>query len=156
MEFTLTSQSFDNNALIPSIYTCDGKNISPPLEWIHAPEGTKSFVLIMYDPDAPMGTWDHWIVYNIPIGTTKLEEGIKEFPVPAKVGVNSWELKGYGGPCPPSGEHRYYFKLYAINSILPLRGGSSKSHVENAMEQHVLDQAVLIGRYERTSNFRFD
>ncbi len=151
MSLSLRSPAFEHDTEIPKKYTCDGNDISPPHEWSNAPTGTKSFVLIMDDPDATSGTWDHWIVYNISIEVTKLEEKISIFPEPAKLGLNSWRLKEYAGPCPPSGEHHYYFKLYALNNIIPLSEGASKLHVENAMEQHILEQAVLIGRYSRAS-----
>ncbi|MES2608514.1 MAG: YbhB/YbcL family Raf kinase inhibitor-like protein [Pseudomonadota bacterium] len=152
MSLSLSSTEFENNSEIPIKYTCDGEDISPPLEWSNIPKGTKSFVLIMDDPDTTNGMWDHWIVYNISTEITKLEENIKTLVEPTKLGLNSWRVKEYGGPCPPSGEHHYYFKLYALNNILPLPEGASRLHIENAMEQHILEQAVLIGRYTRTKN----
>lgn len=149
MGLSLISNAFKNNSEIPTKYTCDGENISPPLEWNNTPDETQSCVLIMDDPDAANETWNHWIIYNIQIGINKLEEGIKILPKAAKLGENSWKIRKYRGPCPSLGEHRYYFKLYALNKILPLIEGASKSQVENAMEHYVLDHAVLIGRYTR-------
>ena len=150
----LKSSVFKNGETIPVKYTCDGDDISPPLSWSGAPAGTKSFVLIMDDPDAPMGTWVHWVVYNIPANVTNLpekvppEEKLKDGTLQGK---NSWGRIGYGGPCPPppTGAHRYFFKLYAIDKVLSLGPGATKEKVLKAIEGHVLSKAELMGRYKR-------
>jgi len=143
----LSSPAFENNQTIPSKYTCDGEDISPSLEISETPEGAKSLVLIIDDPDAPMGTWDHWIVWNI----TPLISSIEENSIPegAVQGTNSFGKQPYGGPCPPSGVHHYRFKLYALDTRLELNPSSTKKDVEKAMEDHILDQAELIGLYQR-------
>jgi len=146
---TLTSDTFVHDALIPSKYTCDGDNSNPPLEWSGVPEGARSLVLIMDDPDAvkPAGkVWDHWVVFNMNPQTRSVEQGIEPNGV---LGVNSGGGLGYQGPCPPDGEHRYVFKLYALDTTLDLTEGATKAHVEQAMEGHVLAQGELIGRYVR-------
>jgi len=142
----LTSEAFENFGLIPSTYTCDGADINPPLSISDVPKTTKSLVLIMDDPDAPMGTWDHWLVFNLPPGLTEIKEGI---PPPGVSGLNSFKKTGYGGPCPPDREHRYYFKLYALDIELPLKEGARKAEIEKAMSGHILAQAELVGRYNR-------
>jgi Raf kinase inhibitor-like YbhB/YbcL family protein len=152
MAFTVKSPNFSNNAVVPTHFTCDGDDLSPALEWAGAPQATKSFVLIMDDPDAPMGVWDHWLLFNIPSNVTKLEEGIKQLPEGAKRGKNSWQRNDYGGPCPPDREHRYFFKLYALDTVLDLPRGASKHEIERAMKSHILAQAELIGRYNRLQN----
>jgi hypothetical protein len=153
MGLQLTSKAFQQGVAIPSLYTCDGKDISPPLEWKDAPAGTKSFALICDDPDAPAGTWVHWVIYNIPPGATALREGMPKdakLPDGSLHGVNDFGRTGYGGPCPPSGTHRYYFKLYALDSTLLLPPKASKQRVEEAMEGHLLAQAELMGTYRRS------
>lgn len=142
----ITSAAFDNNRFIPSKYTCDGKNINPPLAFSEIPEGTRSFVLIVDDPDAPAGTWVHWVLYNIPpdVSTIK-EDNVSD----GLQGKNSFGKSSYGGPCPPSGTHRYYFKLYALNTILPVFDHPDKKAIETAMKNHILAQAELIGLYKR-------
>lgn len=150
----LKSSAFENGSLIDNKYTCDGLDISPPLTWSNAPEGTQSFVLICDDPDAPMGTWDHWIIFNLPASTTSLSEAIKTFPQGTCFGTNSWGRQDYGGPCPPDREHRYFFKLYALDKVLDLPQGATKEQVLKAMDIHVLSQAALIGRYNRPQNNR--
>lgn len=144
---SLTSSVFKNGEVLPSLYTCDGKDTNPPLEIFGILEEAKSLVLIMDDPDATGGeTWDHWIVFNM-WPTTKI---IKQGEEPEGVhGKNSWGKTGYGGPCPPNGRHRYFFKLYALDTILDLEDGATKKKVEEAMNGHVLDKAELIGLYER-------
>lgn len=143
----LTSPVFTNNQSIPQKYTCDGQDISPPLQISEVPEGTASLVLIIDDPDAPMGTWDHWVVWNINPSTTSIEEdGVSEGAVQ---GMNSFGKQPYGGPCPPSGTHHYYFKLYALDTRLELDVSSKKKDVEVAMEGHILDRAELVGLYQR-------
>jgi Raf kinase inhibitor-like YbhB/YbcL family protein len=148
----LNSLAFTDGTMIPSRYTCDGQNVSPPLEWTNTPTGTKSFALISDDPDAPSGTWVHWVIFNIPANETKLDENIrpeKELKNGIRQGNNTWPGIGYGGPCPPSGTHRYYFKLYALDAMLDLKPGATKSQLLKAMEGHVLAEARLIGKYKR-------
>ena len=143
----IRSPAFNHEELIPRKYTCEGEDISPPLAFDDVPEGASSLVLIMDDPDAPMGTWDHWIRFNIPVSQTRVGEG--EEP-DGLSGNNSWGTRGYGGPCPPSGEHRYLFKLYAIDYLLDLPEGVGKDELMNALKGHVLESATLMGRYQKT------
>lgn len=143
-ELTVTSSAFKHNGLIPSKYTCDGQDVNPPLSIEGVPDGANSLVLIVDDPDAPMGTWDHWIVWNIQVAKT-----IGENSVPGTEGMNSFRRQSYGGPCPPSGTHRYFFKVYALDTKLSLSGNSRKKDVENAMKNHVLAQGQIIGLYKR-------
>jgi Raf kinase inhibitor-like YbhB/YbcL family protein len=138
------SPTFENQKTIPSKYTCDGSNINPPLTIEGIPESTKSLVLIVDDPDAPMGTWDHWVVWNIP-PTDKIQENSK----PGTEGMNSARRNSYSGPCPPSGTHRYFFKAYALDTLLSLTSNSRKKDVENAMKGHILAQGELVGLYSR-------
>ena len=148
----INSSAFTEGSNIPSKYTCDGQDISPPLEWKDAPEGTKSFALISDDPDAPVGTWVHWVAFNIPPNATKLEENIKhdkEFKNGMRQGNNDWPKIGYGGPCPPSGTHRYYFKLYALDTMLDVMPGATKEQLLKAMKGHVLAEVQLMGKYKR-------
>ncbi len=148
----LVSSAFKAGDMIPPKYTCDGENISPELSWSGAPAGTKSFALIADDPDAPMGTWVHWVVYNIPDTTHQLKEGIppvQKLPDGSLQGMTDFRKIGYGGPCPPSGVHRYYFKLYALDTMLSLPAGVTKAELLKAMEGHVLAKTELIGRYSR-------
>lgn len=145
---SLTSSTFKNEEPIPSGFTCDGEGISPPLSWEHVPEGATSFVLIMDDPDALGGTWDHWIVFNIPPTVTGVAEGEEPEGVG---GASSFERSGYGGPCPPSGSHRYVFHLYALDTMLDVGEGASKQEILRAMEGHVIAKAELIGTYERSA-----
>jgi Raf kinase inhibitor-like YbhB/YbcL family protein len=148
----ITSSVFTEGSIIPSKYTCDGQDISPPLEWKDIPAGTKSFALICDDPDAPRGTWVHWVAYNIPPNISKLDENVKpelELKNGVIQGNNDWPKIGYGGPCPPSGTHRYYFKLYALDTILPIKPGASKAQLLNAMKGHVIAEAQLMGKYKR-------
>ena len=149
MAFTLKSSAFSNQASIPVVYTCDGKDVSPTLVWEGAPPATQSFALIMDDPDAPMGTWDHWLLYNIPADTHDLPEHIQKLPVGTLVGKNSWGRNDYGGPCPPDREHRYFFVLYALDTILNLPVGADKKTLQEAMQDHILAKAELIGKYDR-------
>ena len=147
----LKSSAFEHEGKIPSKHTCDAENVSPPLEMLEVPKGTKSLTLIMHDPDVPKhlredGNWDHWVVFNIPPETKQINEGEE----PKGVGGNSTYGKpGYGGPCPPDREHRYYFTLYALDIELDLPGGSTRSEIESALEGHVLEKVVLMGKYER-------
>ena len=144
--FTLTSAAFENGGEIPATYTCDDKNISPPLSWGRVPEGTKSLAFIMDDPDAPSGTWDHWVMFNIPPSVSGIEEGREPKGVSGK---SSFGRGGYGGPCPPSGVHRYFFHFYALDAELDLPEGASKTEILAATEGHILAQAELMGKYER-------
>lgn len=149
MGFTLTSTAFAHGEAIPKLYTCDGEDISPPLAWSGAPAGTRSFVLICDDPDAPVGVWDHWLLFNIPATVDGLPEGVAERTDGSLYGKNSWRRQDYGGPCPPGGVHRYFFKLYALDTTLNLRAGASKRDIERAMEGHILARAELVGTYTR-------
>lgn len=143
-DLTVTSPTFENNKSIPSKYTCDGDDVNPPLIIEGIPEETKSLVLIVDDPDAAMGTWDHWIVWNIP-PTNKIEEN----SVPGVDGLNDFRKHSYGGPCPPSGTHRYFFKVYALDTKLNLDSNSRKKDVEKAMKGHILAKGELVGLYSR-------
>ncbi len=148
----LTSTSFKNGEFIPRKYTCDGNDISPPLNWDKVPEGTKSFAFISDDPDAPMGTWVHWVFYNLPPDLRSLQEGIpldRQLKDGAMQGMTDFKRPGYGGPCPPGGVHRYFFKLYALDSLLNLKPGATKSEVTKAMHGHILSQCELMGKYRR-------
>lgn len=150
MAFQLTSSTFRNGEAIPARYTCDGQDISPPLEWQDAPEQTRSFALICDDPDAPVGTWVHWVAYNLPASVKSLPEGVTAAnPAAGQQGQNSWGQSGYGGPCPPGGTHRYFFKLYALDIQLTLKAGAGKHQVLKAAEGHILAQAELMGKYSR-------
>ena len=149
MPLQLRSDDFENNDLIPQKFSCDGQDFSPHLAWDSVPEGTLSFVLICDDPDAPMGTWDHWLLYNIPPDIRHLEEHIHTLPEGTQEGSNSWNRTGYGGPCPPDGEHRYFFKLYALDKTLLLDDAAKKFDIIQTMQDHILGQAELIGRYSR-------
>ncbi|MDH7517653.1 MAG: YbhB/YbcL family Raf kinase inhibitor-like protein [Candidatus Thermoplasmatota archaeon] len=142
----LFSSAFRDGETIPSKYTCDGSDVSPPLSFSDVPENTKSLALIMDDPDAPMGTWIHWLVWNIPVNKTVIEEneGLK-FPQ----GLNDFGKIGYGGPCPPSGTHRYYFKLYALDTMLNLNEGAKKEQLVSAMSGHIIEETQLMGKYSR-------
>jgi len=142
----LTSTAFIHNSQIPSEFTCDGSDLSPPLSIIDVPANAKSLVLISDDPDAPVGTWDHWIVFNIPPSTKEIAKGKESQGTPGK---NSWGRTGYGGPCPPSGTHRYFFKLYALDTMLNLPEGSNKKQIEAAMQGHILARVELMGLYKR-------
>lgn len=149
----LTSPAFKEGEQIPRQYTCEGKDVSPPLQWEHAPEGTRSFALICDDPDAPVGTWVHWVIWNIPGKLNELPEGVvakEQLADGTRQGKNDFRRIGYGGPCPPRGPaHRYFFKLYALNTVLDLRAGASKKDLLKAMEGHILAEAQLMGTYKR-------
>jgi len=153
MSLSLSSTAFSEGSRIPDKYTCEGEDISPPLNWGNTPEGTKSFALICDDPDAPMGTWDHWVIYDVPGDAEGLSEAVptdESLPDGSKNGLNTWERTGYGGPCPPPGDpHRYFFKLYALDTMLVLTSDVNKSSLENAMQDHILDEAQLMGTYSR-------
>ena len=146
------SDSFSDGGMIPAKYTCDGANISPQLSWDNAPKGTKSFVLICEDPDAPMGTFTHWVLYDIPADVHELPENLpkdKILPNGAKQGITDFKKVGYGGPCPPNGTHRYYFKLYALDTLLNLEPGLKKEDILKAMNGHILAQGQIMGKYAR-------
>jgi hypothetical protein len=152
MVFELTSAAFAAGEPIPPQYTCDGEDISPPLEWSEPPAGTQSLALICDDPDAPVGTWVHWVLFNLPAGARALPEAVPsdaDLSDGGRHGNNSWRRLGYGGPCPPSATHRYFFKLYALDTALDLAAGASKKELLGAMEGHVLAQAELMGVYSR-------
>jgi Raf kinase inhibitor-like YbhB/YbcL family protein len=153
MAFAISSTSFQNGGDIPNKFTCDGSDVSPQLSWTNAPAGTKSFALISDDPDAPVGTWTHWILFDLPAQTTGLPEGLAKtdkIPSGGIQGRNDFHKIGYGGPCPPAGKaHRYFFKLYALDRTLDLKPGAAKSEVEEAMQGHILAQAELVARYKR-------
>ena len=156
MSLIITSPPFKHDGAIPARHTCDGPNVSPQLDWTGVPSGTKSLALIVDDPDAPdpaapKMTWVHWVLYNIPAGTGGLTEGIAENELPEGTlqGVNDWHRTGYGGPCPPVGKHRYFFKLYALDTMLPDLKRPAKAALEKAMRGHVIGQAELIGLYRR-------
>jgi Raf kinase inhibitor-like YbhB/YbcL family protein len=148
----LSSLAFNDDNMIPDKYTCDGADVSLPLEWGLVPEGTKSIALICDDPDAPVGTWVHWVYYDIPADTKGLPENIAPQENPdngGKQGTNDFRRIGYGGPCPPGGTHRYYFKIYALDTILNLPAGADKKKLLKAMEGHIIGQAQIMGKYKR-------
>jgi hypothetical protein len=152
MAIAITSKVFEEGGMIPKQYTCDGTDESPPLSWSGIPEGAKSLALICDDPDAPMGTWVHWVLYNLPPDTKELPEGVQSveiFQSGARHGITDFKRFGYGGPCPPSGTHRYFFKLYALDTTLELSGHVTKRDLLNAMEGHVLASGQLMGKYRR-------
>ncbi|MBL7849839.1 MAG: YbhB/YbcL family Raf kinase inhibitor-like protein [Cyclobacteriaceae bacterium] len=139
------SPAFADHAMMPSLYTCEGENINPPLEIGDVPRETRSLVLIVEDPDAPAGTWLHWLVWNIPV-----THAIKENDVPGEQGLNDFGRRNYGGPCPPSGTHRYYFRIYALDDLLELPSGSRRKAVEEAMRNHIVGFGETVGLYKRT------
>ena len=152
MDMILTSSAFTEGSMIPGDYGCKGRNISPPLAWISAPEGTKSFALICNDPDASAGDWVHWVIYNIPATMHELKENIspdKTLENGVLQGINDFQKYGYGGPCPPGVTHRYYFTLYALDTELTTGPGLSKKELLRAMKGHVLAKAELMGKYSR-------
>lgn len=152
MGLGLTSAAFNEGGSIPSQYTCDGQDASPPLSWTEPPAGTQSFALISDDPDAPGKTWVHWVVYHLPPSARELPEAVraeKALPDGTRQGMTDFGRIGYGGPCPPSGTHRYFFTLYALDTMLPLAAGATKRQLEEAMRGHVLAQAQLMGTYRR-------
>jgi Raf kinase inhibitor-like YbhB/YbcL family protein len=143
----LESKAFPNNGMIPPEFTCDGADRNPPLSIRFLPHGTRSLALIVDDPDAPRGTWVHWVLWNIAPGTAEIPAG--SVPVGALQGRNDFGKLSYGGPCPPSGTHRYFFKLYALDAPLPQRAGAAKAQLEEAMKGHILAEAELVGLYHR-------
>jgi Raf kinase inhibitor-like YbhB/YbcL family protein len=155
MMLQLHSAAFSNHEAIPKRYTCHGENISPPLSWSDMPPGTESFALIVDDPDAPdpaapQRTWTHWVLCNIPPTTHSLPEGVgkKDLPKGTQQGLNDWKETGYGGPCPPVGRHRYFFKLYALDTVLKNLGQPTKKQLEAAMQGHILGWTELVGTYQ--------
>jgi Raf kinase inhibitor-like YbhB/YbcL family protein len=152
MSLTISSSAFTHGASIPSIYSCKGKNISPPLVWGDPPTGTQSFELIMDDPDAPAGTWVHWIIFNIPASARGLSEAVPTDAALAdgsQQGRTSARSSGYHGPCPPSGTHRYFFKLYALDAMLNLSNAADKNQLLQAMQGHILAQGELMGTFSK-------
>lgn len=156
MAMTITSQAFGHNGAIPRKYTCEGDDVSPPLAWSGVPAAAKSLALIVDDPDAPdpaapRMTWVHWVLYNIPVNAAGLKESVsgKELPQGTLEGLNDWKRTGYGGPCPPIGRHRYFHKLYALDTVLPDLGKPSKAALEKAMQGHVIEKMDLVGTYQR-------
>jgi len=154
MAFALICPAFGEGAAIPVRHTCDGDDVSPPLAWRDAPAGTQTFALICDDPDAPAGTWVHWVLYNLPASTAELPENVAKVESldlgGARQGRNDFRRPGYAGPCPPPGPaHRYFFKLYALDAALPVKAGALKKDVEAAMQGHTLATAQLIGMYAR-------
>jgi Raf kinase inhibitor-like YbhB/YbcL family protein len=156
MSLILSSDAFTRNGEIPSRFTCEGEDIAPRLEWQGVPANTRSLVLIVDDPDAPdpkapRMTWVHWVLYNLPPDARCLPEGATaaDLPPGSREGLNDWNRSGYGGPCPPIGRHRYFHKLYALNTVLPEMDRPSKTDVEAAMAGHIIEQAELVGTYEK-------
>jgi Raf kinase inhibitor-like YbhB/YbcL family protein len=154
MPLTLTSPAFAHQASIPPKYTCEGSDISPPLAWSGIPAEAKSLALIVDDPDAPdpaapKTTWVHWVLYNLPTTAKGLSEAVRALPPGTLEGVSDWRRTGYGGPCPPIGRHRYFHKLYALDTVLPELGKPTKAQLEQAMTGHVIAQAELIGTYQK-------
>jgi Raf kinase inhibitor-like YbhB/YbcL family protein len=152
LHFFLTSPAFKEGEAIPLEYSCDGEDQSPALQWSGVPKGASSFALIMDDPDAPGGTWIHWILYNIPAENSSLPASMPSYMVMvdgSTHGVNSWGRTDYGGPCPPSGKHRYFFRLYALDTTLSIPEGSQIEVITTAMESHILGETSLMGTYER-------
>jgi Raf kinase inhibitor-like YbhB/YbcL family protein len=156
MALAITSTAFSQGGEIPARYTCEGEDVSPPLHWDGVEKNVRSLVLIVDDPDAPdpkapKRTWVHWVLYNLPAQSRGLQEAVKPTGLPAgtQEGVNDWKRTGYGGPCPPIGRHRYFFKLYALDTELRFEHAPSKAEAEAAMQGHILQSATLIGTYEK-------
>lgn len=152
MKLKITSPAFEEGGMIPRAYTCDGPNISPPLKFEETPEGAKSMALICDDPDAPVGIWVHWVLFDLPPEIKGLDEHVppeKTLKNGAIHGINDFKKLGYGGPCPPSGTHRYFFRVYALDKKLGLPSGASKKDILKAMEGHVLADGYLMGKYKR-------
>lgn len=148
----LESPAFKEGGMIPEKYTCEGADVSPPLTWKDSPEGTKSFALVCDDPDAPTGTWVHWVYFNIPSSVTGLPENVDKSVNPrtgGKQGINDFRTTGYGGPCPPGGIHRYFFRLYALDNEPDMPRNATVDQLESQMDGHILEKATLMGRYQR-------
>lgn len=152
MPFTLKSSDFVNHGFIPQAFTCEGEDINPSLQWSAPPEKTQSYVLIVADPDAPKGTWYHWVIYNIPANLRELATNLQQLPSSIKGGNNSWGKAVYQGPCPPQGQHRYVFTLYALDQTLNLPSPASLQDLEQAMKDHIIGEAKLIGVYKKLNN----
>jgi Raf kinase inhibitor-like YbhB/YbcL family protein len=153
MELKITSTAFEEGGMIPKKYTCDAENVSPPLAWSNAPSGTKSYALICDDPDAPAGTWVHWVVYNIPESEKGLSESVppnKKLDNGTMQGISDFGNPGYGGPCPPGGTHRYFFKLYALDTTLSFQSDVTKDSLLGTMKGHVIAEGQLMGKYTRS------
>jgi Raf kinase inhibitor-like YbhB/YbcL family protein len=155
MSFVIRSPAFSDGGEIPTEHTCDAEDVSPALEWSGAPAGTKTFALVVHDPDAPDPAapkmdYVHWILYDIPASSSLLPEGIGALPTGTREGVNDWKRTGYGGPCPPIGRHRYFFRLYALDIVLGDRGQVTRTQLDQAMAGHVLAEAVVMGTYQRS------
>ncbi len=158
MALSLMSSAFQAGGAIPSVHTCEGKDTSPPLAWSGVPAGAKSLALIVDDPDAPdpkapQRTWVHWVLYDLPPSASGLPVAVapEDLPAGTHEGTNDWERTGYGGPCPPIGRHRYFFRLYALDAVLPDLGAPTKAELEKAMEGHVLEKVEIIGTYQKKS-----
>lgn len=153
MAFTISSPSFSSGGEIAKKFTCDGADVSPQLAWTEPPSGTKAIALLVDDPDAPVGSWTHWVLWNVPVTTRGLSEGMSKaatLPDGSQQGMNDFRKTGYNGPCPPAGKpHRYYFKLFALDGKLDLKVGASKRELEAAMKGHILGQSEWMGRYGR-------
>ncbi len=156
MTFAITSPAFVDQGEIPRRFTCQGEDVSPPLEWADPPAGTESFALIVDDPDAPdpaapRTVWVHWVLYNLPGAARRLPEAVRPSALPpgTRQGVNDWKRSGYGGPCPPIGRHRYFHKLYALDTMLPALREPTKAAVEDAMTGHILGTAQIVGTYRK-------
>ena len=152
--FTLSSPAFADSGAIPAAYTCDGSDHSPPLTWSGVPPAARSLVLIVDDPDAPdpaapQRTWVHWVLYNLPPNSVGLAEAVPALPTGTKSGINDWERTGYGGPCPPIGRHRYFHKLYALDTLLAPTAEPTKAVILNLMKGHIIKHAELVGTYQR-------
>ena len=150
----INSTTFADQGEIPALYTCEGSDVSPPLAWSGIPAGAKGLVLIVDDPDAPdpaapQMTWVHWVLYNLPATNGGLQEGVKALPAGAMDGLNDWKRTGYGGPCPPIGRHRYFHKLYALDTVLPDLKRPTKAKLEEAMKGHIIGEAQLMGTYQK-------
>lgn len=152
MTISVSSSAFAEAGMIPVKYTCDGNDVSPPLKWTGVPEATKSLALVSDDPDAPMGTWVHWVLWNIPPSVQELAENVPpepELPDGSQQGISDFRRPGYGGPCPPSGVHRYYFRVYALDTLLDLPSSTRKADLLKAMKGHILAEGQLMGKYSR-------
>lgn len=150
--FEIRSTAFDYNKPIPAQYTCDGADLSPPLTWTNVPAGTKSFVLIVSDPDAPSGQWAHWLLWDLPAGTTSLPQGVPKtgaLPDGSRQGKNDFGNPGWGGPCPPGGRHRYVFRLFAMDRLIGLPPDATRDTLEKSIQGHIVGQTEVTGRYQR-------
>lgn len=153
MDIKISSPAFQDGEMIPKLYSCEDKNISPPVNWDNVPTGTMSIAIIMDDPDAPVGTWVHWVIYNISPDTLKLEQAVpaeKVLPNGAYQGRNDWGRIGYGGPCPPGGTHRYFFKIFALDTEPDLKPGMNKKELLKAIDGHIISEGKIIGKYKRS------